>query len=186
MKKMTKGFTLAEVLITLAIIGIVAALTIPTLMTDSRYQLVSSRIAKFVSVTEDAALAQAAMNGTIGTNDMAGIILFKKQDGNTYQLKDGTTLTVANISGNHGISADIADNVKYGAPATLLTFSHNVSGINNVRPSLNFVMTNKGYVFPDKEDTCSSKLFDTSNGAKNPWKLTKDIANAECKVKTTN
>ena len=74
MKRMKKGFTLAEVLITLAIIGIVAALTVPTLMTDSRYQLVSSRIAKFVSVTEDAALAQAAMNGeiTAGDLDMSG------------------------------------------------------------------------------------------------------------------
>ena len=33
---MKKGFTLAEVLITLGIIGVVAALTIPMLIADSR------------------------------------------------------------------------------------------------------------------------------------------------------
>ena len=68
---------MAEVLITLAIIGVVAALTIPTLMADSRYQLISSRIAKFRSVTEDAALAFNAMNNDITVPNISKIIIYK-------------------------------------------------------------------------------------------------------------
>ena len=189
MKK--NGFTLAEVLITLAIIGIVAALTVPTLMTDSRYQLVSSRIAKFVSVTEDAALAQAAMNGAITITDIDDIVLYKDRSGErpnyTYKLKDGTTLTLGALGATNVIDPDIADAAKYGDPAATLEFYHNVSGINDVTPSLRFIMTNKGYIFPDNSDTCSKELFDKTNGQaqKSPWKLTKDIAKNQCKKKTT-
>ncbi|MCD7878541.1 MAG: type II secretion system GspH family protein [Candidatus Gastranaerophilales bacterium] len=43
------AFTLAEVLITLVIIGIIAAITVPTLMANYRKQEVSSRLKKFYS-----------------------------------------------------------------------------------------------------------------------------------------
>ena len=43
------AFTLAEVLITLGIIGVVAALTIPTLMANQRKKVVETRLAKFYS-----------------------------------------------------------------------------------------------------------------------------------------
>ena len=49
MKYSKKGFTLAEVLITLGIIGVVAALTIPTLMANHRKTVVETRLAKFYS-----------------------------------------------------------------------------------------------------------------------------------------
>lgn len=47
---MKKGFTLAEVLITLTIIGVVAAMTIPTLVQNSQKQEYVSKLQKFVSV----------------------------------------------------------------------------------------------------------------------------------------
>ena len=43
------GFTLAEVLITLGIIGIVAALTIPAVIQNTKKQEASSRLKKFIS-----------------------------------------------------------------------------------------------------------------------------------------
>ncbi len=46
MKK--KGFTLSEVLITVVVIGIVAAMTIPTLMNDYHYKTYSAKIKKSV------------------------------------------------------------------------------------------------------------------------------------------
>ena len=60
-----EGFTLAEVLITLGIIGVVAALTIPTLMqkTDDRENI--SRLKKFYSVAENAFKLAEVENGTV-------------------------------------------------------------------------------------------------------------------------
>ena len=192
MKRVKKGFTLAEVLITLAIIGVVAALTIPTLMADSRYQLISSRIAKFRSVTEDAALAYAAMNEKIEKNDLANIILYKEKDGDTYYLKDDTTVTLYEKGdqgmpkGDHGIpnsykvaNDDVAE--KYGGSAVLLVFSPNVSGLSTVRQTYWFVMTDKGYVIPDRADDCLAALF--SNDYKG--KMNAALGDGACKS-TTN
>lgn len=51
-----KAFTLAEVLITLGIIGIVAALTMPVLIQKHQKQVATSRIKKFVSSFSQAIL----------------------------------------------------------------------------------------------------------------------------------
>ena len=48
------AFTLAEVLITLGIIGVVAAMTLPALMANHRKQVVETRLAKFYSVINQA------------------------------------------------------------------------------------------------------------------------------------
>lgn len=50
------GFTLAEVLITLGIIGVVAALTLPALIQKQQKQEASSRLKKFVSTFSQAIL----------------------------------------------------------------------------------------------------------------------------------
>lgn len=44
--KIRKGFTLTEILITVAIVGVVAALTIPTLMTNARHEQNLARLKK--------------------------------------------------------------------------------------------------------------------------------------------
>lgn len=51
---MKKAFTLAEVLITLGIIGVVAAMTIPTLVTNYQKKMLSTKIKKFVSTFNQA------------------------------------------------------------------------------------------------------------------------------------
>lgn len=53
---MKKGFTLAEVLITLGIIGVVAALTIPSVISNYRKQVVVERLKKFYTVMNQAVL----------------------------------------------------------------------------------------------------------------------------------
>ena len=55
--KKHKGFTLAEVLITLGIIGVISALTLPTVRNNTTYKQLGTKMAKFVSVMEGATLA---------------------------------------------------------------------------------------------------------------------------------
>ncbi|MDR1327286.1 MAG: type II secretion system GspH family protein [Heliobacteriaceae bacterium] len=57
------GFTLAEVLITLGIIGVVAALTMPAIVQNYKRQVATSRIKKFVSTINQAFLSASAEKG---------------------------------------------------------------------------------------------------------------------------
>ena len=61
MKK--NGFTLAEVLITLAIIGVVATLTLPALMTNTAEQQSITAFKKLINTLTEAGQMNAAMNG---------------------------------------------------------------------------------------------------------------------------
>ena len=60
---MKKGFTLAEVLITLAIIGIVAALTIPSVISNYQQQEFKTGLKKAVSVLNEAIQTNIAQDG---------------------------------------------------------------------------------------------------------------------------
>lgn len=69
MSKLKSGFTLAEVLITLGIIGVVAAMTIPTIIANTNGQKYRSQLKKTISV-----LSQAArMSQSLYDFDYAGI-----------------------------------------------------------------------------------------------------------------
>lgn len=60
---MKKGFTLAEVLITLGIIGIVAAMTMPALIQKQNNTITETRLKKFYSVFNQAILMSVKDNG---------------------------------------------------------------------------------------------------------------------------
>ncbi len=51
---MKKGFTLAEVLITLGVIGIVAALTIPSLISNHNKSVTAARLSKAYNTVSNA------------------------------------------------------------------------------------------------------------------------------------
>ncbi|MBP3924109.1 type II secretion system protein [bacterium] len=57
------AFTLAEVLITLGIIGIVAAMTLPALIQNHRNHVAETRLKKFYSAINQAIIASEAVNG---------------------------------------------------------------------------------------------------------------------------
>ena len=60
---MKKGFTLAEVLITLAIIGVVAAIAIPSVISNSQQQEFKTGLRKAVSVLNSAITMNMALDG---------------------------------------------------------------------------------------------------------------------------
>ncbi len=59
------AFTLAEVLITLAVIGIVAAMTIPTLIQSYKKQVATTKLKKFYSMMEQAIKLSEIDNGSV-------------------------------------------------------------------------------------------------------------------------
>lgn len=76
------GFTLAEVLITLGIIGVVAALTLPILMTNYRKQVTETRLAKFYSVMNQAIEQSEVVNGPKEHWDVMQSGFVKDENGN--------------------------------------------------------------------------------------------------------
>lgn len=67
--KKINAFTLAEVLITLGIIGIVCALTIPTLVTKFKRQTAEAKLKKFYSIMNQAVGMAVAEYGEIEIED---------------------------------------------------------------------------------------------------------------------
>ena len=67
--KNAQGFTLAEVLITLGIIGVVAALTLPTLIQNHKKQTYVNQLKKVVNTIENAAQASVADEGVSSFQD---------------------------------------------------------------------------------------------------------------------
>lgn len=70
-KNFQHAFTLAEVLITLGIIGIVAAMTLPTLVGNYRKQVTVTRMEKFYSIMNQAVKLTAVNNN--GTGDFSSV-----------------------------------------------------------------------------------------------------------------
>ncbi len=60
---MKRGFTLAEVLITLGIIGVVAAMTMPTLLQSYYNKITETRLAKFYSIMNQAIISASLKYG---------------------------------------------------------------------------------------------------------------------------
>ncbi len=70
-----KGFTLAEVLITLAIIGVVAAISIPSVISNSQQQEFKTGLRKAVSVLNSAITMNMALDGE-SPYDNANLVQF--------------------------------------------------------------------------------------------------------------
>ena len=82
MKRMKSGFTLAEVLITLGIIGVVAAIVMPSVMTNYTYKTVGVKLSKFMSQVEGASRPYVVQNAsfTNGENSEIGARAFITKD----------------------------------------------------------------------------------------------------------
>lgn len=76
MKKFKSGFTLAEVLITLGIIGVIAAIVMPTVMTNHTYKTVGVKLQKMASQLESSARPYVVSNTNFtGSADVADFML---------------------------------------------------------------------------------------------------------------
>lgn len=89
------AFTIAEVLITLGIIGVVAALTIPTLIGKYQEQVTVNKVKKFYSLISQAVLMEIAENGPVSEWGLP-----------TAETTDGTVELVNHIKKHLKIAKD--------------------------------------------------------------------------------
>ena len=91
--KLNFGFTLAEVLITLGIIGVVAAMTMPTLMNQTNGAQYKAAYKKALSAIGQAVTLNVALDGGNFADTVAGTA------GTTALTADTDKVTIANILG---------------------------------------------------------------------------------------
>ncbi len=106
------GFTLAEVLITLGIIGVISALTLPSLLNDTQGAQVGPRLGKAVSMFEQANQALLEENNVDSLSDGG----FYTSDGDTNGIRAYAT-ELSNhlkITQYRGTNYSIADDSRIG------------------------------------------------------------------------
>ncbi len=158
--KMKKGFTLAEVLITLVIIGVIAAMTIPTLMNSTNQQEFRVGLKKAVSAINQAMSLNYALEGkSIGDSELtssAEVVsnLFKKRM---------SVITTQTSNAAFATSSDVtpgSDNVFYTADGMRFALGAIGTGTLDTETNENYY----GYMIIDV------------NGEKGPNTLTTDSA----------
>lgn len=145
---MKKGFTMAEVLITLGIIGIVTAMTLPTLINNHKRLTTETKLKKAYSIINQAFLAAQAENGEIKD--------WEKWDDAEFILKNyiAPQITNAKVYGSSGENS-----------------SNNYSVMcsdDKIKTSQYVWMTNIGISTPFDKKTASIKLMDGTCIGLNP------------------
>lgn len=77
------GFTMAEVLITLGIIGVVASLTMPILIQKHKEQVITNKLKKFYSTFSQAYLMAVSENGTMDNWGLTNSKMVEDEEGNS-------------------------------------------------------------------------------------------------------
>ncbi len=197
---MTKrfGFTLAEVLITLGIIGVVAAMTMPTLMNSTQGAQYKAAYKKALSALSQAITLNVALDevdfGDVSNNTQLETILKSRM--NVVRTTGGTsgeTLATTEYSiANNGNT--IADGVAQpaGTNTTLfmndgIMFSYNATNAVGCTKDTTLASNAAGWT-ADKQKNCSG--FVDVNGTRGPNKVVVcdgtnsgiAAANADCKV----
>lgn len=150
-----KGFTLAEVLIALAIIGVVAAVTLPSLITDTTAAQIGPKLAKAASTFEqanqalldeydvdailDTGLITTTGSGNNATSDTSSYIgnLTNHMKASKYTIVNGVT----GASENSSISANTYSANTTGilsADGTIYSLHYNPGTTNN-RPHKHYI-----------------------------------------------
>ncbi len=114
MKKLKSGFTLAEVLITIAVIGIVATMVMPSVMTNHTYKTMGTKLSKFIAQIEDSARPFVVMNDNFEKDEAGGATSIRGLQEyleDTFVVTNGDELDV--VESNYVLSTVPTGNDKY-------------------------------------------------------------------------
>ncbi len=178
MKKLLKGFTLAEILITLGIIGVVARVTLPALMTNVSAKEVGTTLAKSINTLEVGnktlladtnarnlsslvsegvfntdnylTLLSNYLNGTLRTGATAVLNGTSTSNLTTFTTKDGILFTSITSKINLQKPNNTISSPKYSGEGTFLLVDINGNGSPNKLGADQFVLyiDSKGSVIP--------------------------------------
>jgi len=179
-----KGFTLAEILITLTVIGVVAALTIPTLLQNTNQaELKAAWKKEFADINQatmeianekGGSLAGAFAGGNEMINAYAAHLNYIKicYDGTSY-LPEGSSC--GHVGGDNGfvykLSGGKAGGSSVGGPSIVLN-NGSMFGIDYISPNCNWAAPNVNR--NPNRDACGYAYIDV-NGFKKPNTQGKDI-----------
>lgn len=166
---MTKAFTLAEVLITLGIIGIVAALTMPNLIANYKKEEAISRLKKAYTSINQALKRSENDNGEY--TNWSDTSISATEYINKYWLPYFNVAQICNTPQNCGYTSNKPYNFMDGTASTH-TFS-----IDNLRIPF---LTNDGIVYSfsvagGNDALAENNIYIDINGAKKPNTWGKDV-----------
>ena len=133
---MKKAFTLAEILITLGIIGVVAAMTIPTLMSNTGKSEFTTAYKKMISAVNQAVTMSVAIdyidfgdtNAGTGTDSIYGIISKKMQVAKTVE---GTNDEIVRMLGDAEEGGPASNYTIFFADGMVLSYPKTASKCTN-------------------------------------------------------
>ena len=147
------GFTLAEVLVTLMIIGVIAAMTIPSLMQSTAQQEYKAAFKKAVSMLNQAVTLNYALDGRDGS-DFTGTSF--------YNLLTQRLNVMSSVSGSQELYT--ADGMWFKAKATTNGSGNCNANADNVNALTNtcgeVIIDVNGQKGPNKFTTGTDKIFD--------------------------
>ena len=175
MKK--NGFTLAEVLITLAIIGVVATLTLPALMTNTQEQQSRTALKKGINTLTEAAQMNLAIEGF----DYASFNTFSTDDDDTLSLYALLAKRTTMDRLTSGTDTEAAKKVNNGGTANYVVFFKDGSALSFLNDATTYDTT---VTNPDASDNIPygiSAVYDT-NGTKGPNLLSNCLGKGALKM----
>ena len=127
---MKKGFTLAEILVSMGIIGIVSAMTIPSLVSEHKKQVYCSQLSSTVSNLENAFTSMMATEGTeIFSDTIFRSSGLATEDSTTalakYYKINNKSSNVSNIYGTQTPFKNTTDSTLTGISANMLYTAKN-------------------------------------------------------------
>ena len=170
------AFTLAEVLITLGVIGVVAAMTIPTLITNYEKKVTITKLKKAYSTINQAMKLSVSENGDYSSwpkpNEVGGEEYYKQYWAPYFKNAQRCTSYTNSV-------CDYKKWMDGGASSTFYLLNGSSSGVDAVYSNrYTLLLPNETlviYFYDNAESTLLGGVYIDTNGAKKPNTFGKDV-----------